>query len=222
MLNLHPVRKKPPLFRAFSLKGQGLLLILFVVIAWLGGLYAFTKPLDSPPAPPLMEADAIVVLTGGSNRLQAGFELLDKGFGKQLFVSGVYQGVEVRELIDLMHGENLQLTTDDDKERIAQKVVLGFDANDTIGNADETASWMHQQGYKTFYLVTANYHMRRALLEFAEKAPDLKPIPYPVIPEGLDMANWWRNKTHRLLIIREYMKFLFVHARSWLDRFLKV
>lgn len=221
MLTLRSSRKKPPRFRAFSLSGQTLLAVLFVLTAWLGGLYAFTKRLDMPPAPPLIEADAIVVLTGGSNRLQQGFELLDKGFGRQLFVSGVYQGVEVRELLDLMRGESLPLTTDDDKKRIAQKVVLGFDANDTIGNAEETANWMRQQGYKTFYLVTANYHMRRALLEFAQKAPDLAPIAYPVIPDGLDMANWWRNKTHRMLIIREYMKFLFVHARSWVDAFLK-
>ncbi len=222
MLNLHPVRKKPPRFRAFSLTGQTLLAALFVLAAWLGGLYAFTRPLDTPPAPPLIEADAIVVLTGGSNRLQKGFELLDRGFGKQLFVSGVYQGVEVRELIDLMHEEKLTLHTDDDKERMAQKVVLGFEASNTIGNAEETANWMRGQGYRTFYLVTANYHMRRALLEFRQKAPDLTPLAYPVIPEGLDMANWWRNKTHRVLIIREYMKFLFVHARSWVDAFLKV
>lgn len=214
--------KKPPRFRAFSFSGQTVLAVLFVLAAWLGGLYAFTRPLDTPPSPPLIEADAVVVLTGGSNRLQKGFELLDRGFGRQLFVSGVYQGVEVRELLDLMREEAVITANDDDKERIAQKVVLGFDANNTIGNAEETATWMRRQNYKTFYLVTANYHMRRALLEFALKAPDLRPLPYPVSPDGLDMANWWRNKTHRVLIIREYMKFLFVHARSWVDTFLKV
>lgn len=211
-----------PLFHAFSFPAQTLLAVLFVLAAWLGGLYAFTKPLDTPPPPPLLQADAIVVLTGGSNRLQKGFELLDQGFGKQLFVSGVYQGVEVRELLDLMRDEALARHNDGEKEIIAQKVVLGFEASDTIGNAAETAGWMQQQGYTTFYLVTANYHMRRALAEFAEQAPGLRPLPYPVIPDGLDMTNWWRNKTHRTLIIREYMKFLFAHARNWVNAFLKV
>lgn len=222
MLTLRPRIKKPPKFRAFSLTGQTVLIALFTVLAWLAGLYAYTRPLDLPPAPPMVETDAIVVLTGGSNRLQKGFELLDAGFGKQLFVSGVYQGVEVRELLELMREETLARHDDAEKEIIAQKVVLGFEANDTIGNAEETTAWMRQQKYQSMYLVTANYHMRRALVEFRHYAPELRIVPYPVLPEGLDMSDWWRNKTHRTLIIREYMKFLFAHARRWLDAFLKV
>ena len=174
---------------------------------WLGGLYDFTR--DMQKAGPTKEspsADAIVVLTGGSKRLQAGFDLLDKSMGKKLFISGVYRGVEVQELLNLLEKEK--------PEYEDGTIVLGFEADNTIGNAHETVSWLNEQGYRSFYLVTSNYHLRRALLEFDMTAPHIKAIPYPVTPEGLDMANWWRNKTHRSLIIGEYSKYLFALFRS--------
>lgn len=206
-----------PRFRAFSFKGQTLLLTLLAVALWLGGLHAFTRGLDVPPPPASQKADAVVVLTGGNNRLDAGFDLLERGMGDRLFISGVYQGVEVRELMAL-----LQAQDDVGREELADQVVLGFEANDTMGNAQETVGWMRQEGYTSFYLVTANYHMRRAVLEFQQVAPGLTLYPVPVIPEGLDMANWWRNKAHRSLIIREYMKFLLAHVRAVVNAFLKV
>ncbi len=208
---------KPPRFRAFSFKGQTLLLTLLTVALWLGGLHAFTRGLDLPPPPPAQKADAIVVLTGGNNRLDTGFKMLERDMGERLFISGVYQGVEVRELMAL-----LQAQDDSGKSALEDRVVLGFEANDTMGNAHETVGWMRQQGYTSFYLVTAHYHMRRAVLEFKQVAPGLTLYPVPVRPEGLDMANWWRNEAHRELIIREYMKFLLAHVRAVVNAFLKV
>lgn len=206
-----------PRFRAFSLKGQTLLITLVIVALWLGGLHAFTRGLDVPPPPPAQQADAIVVLTGGSSRLETGFDLLEGGMADRLFISGVYRGVEVRELLDLMRAQN-----HGSREGLEERVVLGFQANDTMGNAQETVSWLRQEGYTSFYLVTANYHMRRAILEFRQIAPGLTLYPVPVIPEGLDMANWWRNDAHRNLIIREYMKFLLAHVRAIVNAFLEV
>jgi uncharacterized SAM-binding protein YcdF (DUF218 family) len=205
-----------PRFRAFSFKGQTLLLALFLIALWLGGLHAFTRGLDIPPATPEQQADAIVVLTGGSSRLEAGFDLLERGLAEKLFISGVYQGVEVRELLALLREQ------EGGKQGLEDRVVLGFEANDTMGNAYETIGWMRQQGYTSLYLVTANYHMRRSLLEFRQVAPGMRIYAVPVIPEGLDMANWWRNHAHRNLIIREYMKFLLAHVRALLNAFLKV
>ena len=197
---------KRPFFNPFNLSTQSLLAVLCVIALWLGGLHAFTRDIDSAAAKgPLLAADAIVVLTGGSNRLQTGFDLLAQDLGKKLFISGVYQGVEVRELLALIGP-----STD---AGAAERVVLGFEANNTIGNARETTAWLRLEGYRRFYLVTANYHLKRAALEFRMLAPDLEALSLPVTPEGLDMANWWRNKQHRSLIIREYMKYLFTLFR---------
>lgn len=146
------------------------------------------------------KAQAIIVLTGGSNRLQTGFDLFERGLGQKIFISGVYHGVEVRELLNLWKEE--------DHKGIDCCVILGFEADSTIGNARESAAWLKKEGYTTFYLVTANYHINRALLEFKIFAPDTTIIPYPVIPEELDMDNWWRINRFRNLVIREYTKYL--------------
>lgn len=180
---------------------QILIIGLFILALWLGGLHWFTRDVeDSALGNRHPAADAIVVLTGGSNRLQSGFDLLEKDLGKKLFISGVYHGVEVREL--------LVLAQKDKSSAVNDRITLGFEADDTIGNARETVDWLEKSKYKSFYLVTANYHLKRALLEFKIIAPNLDIIPYPVTPEGLDMKNWWRNKTHRTLIIKEYSKYL--------------
>ena len=192
--------------RKLNTPTQIFLSCVFIFALWLAGLQWFTRHVDEAAIgnshPP---ADAIVVLTGGSNRLQTGFDLLEKNLGKKLFISGVYRGVEVRELINLWKTEG--------HDTLQDNIVLGFDADDTIGNARETADWLTKEGYASFYLVTANYHLKRALLEFQIIAPKLKIVAYPVTPEGLDMGNWWRNEAHRSLIIKEYMKYLVTHLR---------
>lgn len=191
------------------------LAVVVLACLWLAGLYGFTRSIlndiahaerdtiqsvrvDGAPTPPV--TDAIVVLTGGANRLETGFDLLEQKRGKKLFISGVYRGVEVRELLAQWRNE--------DHSALDCCVVLGFEADNTVGNARETAAWMAAEGYRSLYLVTAHYHMKRALLDFRRAAPDLEIIPYPVSPDGLDMNNWWRDGRYRSLIIREYLKYL--------------
>lgn len=176
------------------------LALLFMGALWLAGLYAFTRGVMAEAPAYKRPADAIVVLTGGTKRLETGFALLEKGMGKKLFISGVYRGVEVKELLARLKRE--------DAERLNCCVELGFEADDTIGNAREATAWLRREGFRTYFLVTSNYHLRRATLDFKAFAPELKPFAYPVAPEGLDMKNWWRDSTARGLVLREYMKYL--------------
>lgn len=193
---------------------QAALAAVLIAALWLGGLYHFTRSIlhdtetarvqnlrtGTGPLPQKDMLDAVVVLTGGSNRLQTGFDLLAQKRGKKLFISGVYQGVEVRELLAQWKKEGA--------DELDCCVVLGFEADDTAGNADETAAWMETEGFTSFYLVTSHYHMKRALLEMRRAAPHLRVRPWPVAPEGLDIGNWWRDPPARSLIIREYSKYL--------------
>src|SRR5215472_19052090 len=68
-------------------------------LLWLAGLLWFV----TPPSPEKGAAptDAIVVLTGGSLRLQSGIDLLREGKGRKLFVSGVHQQVDLEDLLGL-------------------------------------------------------------------------------------------------------------------------
>src|SRR5215472_6960493 len=58
----------------------------------LAGLVRFAMPPAAEHRP--AATDAIVVLTGGSLRLQSGIDLLREGKGRALFVSGVDQRVD--------------------------------------------------------------------------------------------------------------------------------
>jgi len=70
-----------------------------VLLAWMTGLIWFSAMLPAEVRDPARETDAIVVLTGGSGRVTQGLALLAEGRAKKLFVSGVYRGVDVQELL---------------------------------------------------------------------------------------------------------------------------
>lgn len=168
------------------------------------GLSFFIKTASYPaPEGDLPQLDAIVVLTGGSNRVDTGFDLLEKGIGKKLFISGVYRGTEARQL--------LKRWKDEPQSNLDCCVVLGFEADNTAGNATETIEWLRKEGFHSLYLVTANYHIKRALLEFNRIAPDLDIVSFPIVPDRVDMNRWWQDPTTRNLILREYMKYVAVY-----------
>src|SRR6202166_3240400 len=73
-------------------------IVLLAALVWLAGLAAFSARIPTRVADPDTVTDAIVVLTGGSERLDEGLELLAANKAKKLFVSGVYRGVEVTAL----------------------------------------------------------------------------------------------------------------------------
>ena len=175
------------------------LLLIVLCAAWLVGLFAFADMIPRTPDTSSEPTDAIVVLTGGSMRMEEGLALLSRQMGKKLFVSGVHRGVEVKQLIDVSLRS---------PKEIDCCIVLGYAADHTAGNARETADWMRQQGYRSLRLVTASYHMPRSLAEFRQEMPDIKLIPHPVFPEHVKLDQWWRWPGTALLIIGEYNKYL--------------
>ncbi len=162
------------------------------------GLVRFAMP--PFPEHEAASTDAIVVLTGGSLRLQSGIDLLREGKGRTLFVSGVDQRVSVNSL--------LRQVGDVSPQWLVCCVVLGHQADNTVGNALETAQWMQHQGYHSLRLVTSWYHMPRSLLEFKRAMPDLEIIPHPVFSEQVRQQNWWAWRGTAALLIGEYGKYL--------------
>ena len=189
-----------------------LVLAMIVLVVWLGGLFMFVEKIPHTAQPSTDETDAIVVLTGGSMRLEEGLKLLSQKMGKKLFVSGVHRGVEVKQLIDrsLRSPEVLDCC-----------IVLGYAADHTAGNAEETADWMRRQGYSSLRLVTASYHMPRSLAEFRSEMPAIRLIPNPVFPEHVKLEEWWRWPGTAVLIVSEYNKFLVTTAVHRVKRLLK-
>jgi uncharacterized SAM-binding protein YcdF (DUF218 family) len=169
-----------------------------VLALWLGGLVWFLYSSLTLTADPAVNTDAIVVLTGGRARLEAGIELLGAGRAQKLFVSGVNPHVDRLELLRVAgHAEG-------DPSRI----VIGHDADNTLGNARETAGWMEQQGYRSLRLVTSWYHMQRSLLEFERVMPDKRIVAEPVFPGHGDGEPWSTWVDLALLTVNEYDKYL--------------
>ena len=174
---------------------------------WLVGLLWFAKDLPVSVAAPARATDAIVVLTGGSRRVHQGLELLAQRRAKKLFISGVYRGVDVRELLSVSQQSPADLDC---------CIALGYEADSTRGNARETADWMREQGLGSLRLVTAAYHMPRSLLEFRRAMPKIEIVPHPVFPEHVKQRDWWRWPGSASLIISEYNKYLVALARGLL------
>ncbi len=196
--------------RRFS--GSGLFLKLFLAglvaaAVWSFGLFRFADAIPERVEDAATRTDGIVVLTGGSRRLGEGLELLSRRLAEKLFVSGVYQGVDVRKLLSIVRHKPEDLET---------RINIGI-ATNTKGNAAETMAWMEKQDYRSLRLVTAAYHMPRSLLEFRDAMPAVTLIPHPVFPENVKQDRWWAWPGTASLVISEYNKFLLAFSRHWFE-----
>src|SRR6516165_10821486 len=174
---------------------------------WVAGFIWFAAP--PSPENETVPTDAIVVLTGGRLRLQSGMDLLRDGKGRKLFVSGVNQQVDLEELLRVSGNA---------PDWASCCTALGHDADNTVGNARETAQWVRQQGFSSLRLVTAWYHMPRGLLELERAMPEIEIIAHPVFPEEVSQENWWASHGTVLLLASEYGKYLGALIRPLVER----
>lgn len=191
----------------------GLVLALVIALAWGCGLLWFATLLPTRVLDPDTRTDAIVVLTGGSDRLTTAMDLLANDKADKLFVSGVYRGVDVRQLLNLFQQSPQDLSC---------CVFLGYEADNTQGNATETADWIAAQDARSLRLVTATYHMPRSLLEFRRHMPAIKIVPHPVFPEPFKHDDWWLWPGSSWLLVSEYSKYLVAVVRGWFDSMVAV
>jgi uncharacterized SAM-binding protein YcdF (DUF218 family) len=148
------------------------------------------------------KADGIVVLTGGASRIEDAIDLLARGRGQRLLISGVNRMTSEREIARLRP----------EHERIiACCVDLDRTAVNTITNATETRRWVMDRGFKSLIVVTSNYHMPRAMTELSHQLPDTALIEFPVVSDQLK-AGWAHGPTLRLLFT-EYVKYVAAVAR---------
>ena len=190
-----------------------LLPVLALVLAvWAGGFFNYVMMIPRSVENAQQRTDAIVVLTGGSLRLEVGLRLLQSGLAQRLLVSGVNPGVTREALLRLLPEWT---------EALNARIDIDYAANNTVGNAAETAEWLRERGYRSLRLVTANYHLRRSLLEFRDAMPEIDIVPHPVFPEDFHLEGWWRWPGSAMLIFSEYNKFLMAHLRLFLASLIK-
>ena len=178
--------------------------------AWSGGLLWFASQIpnaavDDP------DGDAIVVLTGGPGRVEYGLQLLASGNGKALFVSGAGQNVTINDI-----ARQAPAPARDAIHKMArQTIFLGNEAENTIGNAEETKRWLQDKNYNTVVLVTSAYHMPRSVSEFREALPDTTIVPAPVFSGDFKPQQWLTDRESRRLMLSEYHKYIASKLRHW-------
>jgi uncharacterized SAM-binding protein YcdF (DUF218 family) len=130
----------------------------FALLLYALGYALFAVTLPQPAGDE--RTDAIVVLTGGSGRLDRGFELMERGRARRMLISGVARTVRPEELVEAY---------DVDPRLFECCIALGREAFDTRSNADEVARWLERRRFGSIRLVTNDLHMPRARYELRKR-----------------------------------------------------
>ncbi len=158
-------------------------LLLIYALGFL--LFAVTlgRPADDTPT------DAAVVLTGGAGRIEHGIEVLRQRQAKRLLVSGTDPAVTKADLARILprSGRILRCCVDLDSTSV-----------DTRSNAEEAGRWLDEHRYRSFRLITSDWHMRRAHYEFRRVLGD----KYRLVPDGV------RSQPSFMILFGEYNKYL--------------
>lgn len=176
-----------------------LLLALGLSLALLAGFAAFLRVAINPPVPAPGETDGIVVLTGGSERVGTGFRLLAEGQARQLLISGAHPEASLAEIA---------AAAGIDPTRFAGRVTVGHAAASTRGNAAETAAWARAGEMRSLRIVTAGYHMPRAMLEMRRALPGMQLVAHPVPSAALRAPGALRRPQLWALLAGEYARYL--------------
>ena len=185
-----------------KLARYGTAYLLLMVASLVAGLQHFVLTLPKTPNGQLQFTDGIIVMTGGQQRLDDGLVLLTDGHAGKMLISGVGEGVNRAVLVQEL------MLNDQQANALFCCVELDFTARDTRGNAIAARRWADEHGIQSLRLVTANYHMPRALVVFARAMPDLDLYQWPVTPGDLQLERWWNNPAMLRLLVREYAKYL--------------
>ena len=122
----------------------------------------------------LMQADGVVVFTREPRRILTGVQVLSDGHARRMLITGteLSAGTDTAEVMvqvrrDFSYWANCCIDLDPG-------------AQNTFENARDAARWAREHKFSSLILVTADYHMPRALLELRSALPDIQIIADPL------------------------------------------
>ena len=147
----------------------------------------------------LPKVDGVVVFSGGENRIQSAVQILSKGYGERLFISGVNPMTKKNDI-------SLKLISD--KAIFTCCIDLGNNATNTLENANETKEWIGELNYKNVIIVTSNYHMKRSLFILRNTIPEVNFISFPIKSSYANETGKFNYLNFKLLA-NEYLKYVY-------------
>ena len=197
------------LFRIFKIFSIFLLTSMFTL--FFIELNNFKKNILSLTKYNNIKSPNIVILTGGANRIKDGLKIIEdfknfKNINYKILVSGTGMGFTKSSLKKKL-GPNFN------SQLIECCIDLDGISKNTLTNASETFKWTSKNDIKEFILITSNYHMPRAILEFKNIMPNLKIHTYAITPKKHDIENWLNSYQTFSLVFKEYCKYIFASLR---------
>jgi len=182
--------------------------ILLTVVGLAAALFAadffiFVHEMPVTEVAPVRNTDGIVALTGGPFRINDALDLLAAGRGKRLLISGVNPVTRPSEISRLVP----------EHERWFNCCVDFDYSTNTIGNAVETRRWVKARGFQSLIVVTANFHIPRAMFEVGHELPDVTLVPFGVVSDKVRVDAWWENSDTARLLFLEYLKYIVARVR---------
>ena len=158
-----------------------------IFLLYLLGFILFAVTLGAPADK--QRTDAVIVVTGGSGRIERGIAVLSDGYAKRMLIAGTDPSVTKPDLARRLKGKRKLLNC---------CVDLGSESVDTRSNAEEAKRWLAKRRYKSFRLVTSDWHMRRARYEFRRVLRG----KYDIVPDAV------RTEPSFTTLFGEYNKLL--------------
>lgn len=168
--------------------------LIIVLVIWLAFFAAYTKHIKAQNILSIPKTDAIIVFTGGANRVSSGLDLLEKGAADRLYISGVNTSVTLQDI----------LVSEGKADKNLCCITLDYKSETTLANARTAAEWVNKNNIKSIILVTSDFHMPRSRFEFHKAVKDIEVYPYPV-----------NSDKPFLELAKEFNKFVAVWGISW-------
>ena len=92
--------------------------------------------------------------------------------------------------------------TDFYKNKLNCCIFIENKSKNTISNATETYKWVRKNNFKSITLITSDYHMQRALIEFKKILIDIKITPFVLKYNDESLTKKIKK------IFFEYLKFI--------------
>ncbi|MCV6599261.1 MAG: YdcF family protein [Alphaproteobacteria bacterium] len=169
-------------------------IIISLFAIWLLGLIVFIV-FSSGFKNDYLYIENSIVLTGGNSRISESINLLEKGATSKVFLSGVNKNVNKEDILE------------DSFDKYKDHFFLGYKAEDTRGNVIESEEWLLNNHIKEVRVITSDYHLLRAKVEFKRSLPGIKKVWYGV--NTID-ENFFNSLENWKLLCGEYNKFIYV------------
>ncbi|UOF88973.1 YdcF family protein [Fodinisporobacter ferrooxydans] len=166
------------------------IMIVIALVARFAGTFLY---LNQQP----IRSDAIIVLSGGAERVAKGVRLYREGYSRYIILSNAFDTKPVKP-IDQIKQYNIP----------KKSVILETKAQSTYENALFTEKLVKEHHFTSVIVVSSNYHMRRVAFNFGKvySGTGIRLTYCASNDPRFHPHRWWANSFSLITTLDEYIK----------------